>query len=88
MPEEVNYASWPQHVGRYLDIGDRKQLFLDDGFLVERSEGIRYVINKPVKHPANPLIVPDRPWEQMVQHYGSGRQRRCVRPRYTQGRAR
>ena len=71
MPEAVNYASWPREVGRYLDIGDRKQLFLDDGFLVERAEGIRYVVNRPAKHPRNPLIVPDRPWEQQVQHYGS-----------------
>ena len=71
MAEEINYASWPQHVGRHVDVGDRKQLFLDDEFLVERSEGIRYVVNRPTKHPANPLIVPDRPWENVLQHYGS-----------------
>ena len=71
MAEEVNYASWPQGVGRHVDVGDRKQLFLDDEFLVERSEGIRYVVNRPTKHPANPLIVPDRPWENVLQHYGS-----------------
>tara|TARA_Y100000588_G_scaffold361630_1_gene422615 strand:+ start:7712 stop:9109 length:1398 start_codon:yes stop_codon:yes gene_type:complete len=71
MAEEINYASWPQEVGRFLDIGDRKQLFLDDEFLVERTEGIRYVVNKPTKHPENPLMVPDRPWENVLQHYGS-----------------
>lgn len=71
MAEEVNYASWPQHVGRHVDVGDRKQLFLDDEFLVERSEGIRYIVNRPAKHPDNPLIVPDKPWELVLQHYGS-----------------
>ena len=71
MLEAINYASWPREVGRYLDIGDRKQLLLDDGFLVERAAGIRYVVNRPAKHPRNPLILPDRPWEQQVQHYGS-----------------
>ena len=71
MAEEINYASWPQDVGRHIDVGDRKQLFLDDGFLIERDEGIRYVINRPTKHADNPLIVPDRPWEQQVQLYGS-----------------
>ena len=69
--EDVNYASWPLHVGRYIDVEDKKQLFLDDGFLVERTEGVRYVLHQPTRHPDNPLIVPDRPWENQVQLYGT-----------------
>ena len=71
MASDINYASWPRHVARHIDVGDQKQLFLDDGFLVERAEGIRYVMHHPVKHPRNPLIVPDMPWELQVQLYGS-----------------
>ncbi|MAE40877.1 MAG: hypothetical protein CML07_08175 [Psychrobacter sp.] len=71
LAQETNYASWPPHVGRHIDVADRKQLFLDDGFLIERAEGIRYVLHQPVKCADNPLIVPDRPWEQQVQLYGS-----------------
>ena len=71
MPSDVNYASWPLHVGRHIDVGDRKQLFLDDGFLVERTEGVRYVLHQPTRHPDNPLIVPDTSWESQVQLYGT-----------------
>lgn len=51
------------HAGVVLDVGTQKQLFLDDDFLVESSRGIRRVMQQPVKHPANPILVPDRPWE-------------------------
>ncbi len=71
MASDINYASWPRHVGRHIDVGDQKQLFLDDGFLIERAEGIRYVMHQPVKHSHNPLLVPDMPWELQVQLYGS-----------------
>ena len=71
MSEEVNYASWPLHVGRHIEVGDRKQLFLDDGFLVERVEGVRYVMHQPFRHPQNPLMVPEAPRELQVQLYGS-----------------
>ena len=71
MASDINYASWPRHVARHIDVGDQKQLFLDDGFLVERAEGIRYVMHQPVKHSHNPLLVPDMPWELQVQLYGS-----------------
>ena len=71
MASDINYASWPRHVARHIDVGDQKQLFLDDGFLLERAEGIRYVMHQPIKHPHNPLLVPDTPWELQVQLYGS-----------------
>ena len=44
-----------------LDIGNCKQLFIDERF-IERSQGIRLRMNRPVQHP-DPVLVPDRPWE-------------------------
>lgn len=47
------------------------QLFLDD-YLVKRMENVRRVIQHPVKHPDNPLIVRDQPWEKrMIEIYGT-----------------
>ena len=46
---------------RILDIGSRRQLFIDERF-IERSQGIRLRMNPPVQHP-DPVLVPDRPWE-------------------------
>ena len=39
-----------------------KQLFIDDS-IVEALRGATRVLNQPEKYPANPLIVPDKPWE-------------------------
>ena len=68
MSSWVKYSNWPQHLG---DVEDKKQLFLDDGFLVESAEGVRYVLHQPTRHAQNPLIVADKPWERQVQFYGS-----------------
>jgi hypothetical protein len=40
-----------------------KQLFVDD-FIIETSSGVEKNLNQPVKHPKNPLIVVDKPWEK------------------------
>jgi hypothetical protein len=47
-----------------------KQLFIDD-YIIETIRGARKVLNQPVKHPANPLVVPDKPWEKNV-FYANG----------------
>lgn len=39
-----------------------RQLFLDDD-VIEQREGLKRVVNPVTKHPANPLIVPEKPWE-------------------------
>ena len=53
-----------------LEIGNRKQLFLDR-HVVESLTHAKRVLNPAAKHPANPLVKPDRPWEG---HYlGLGR---------------
>lgn len=55
-----------------LDVGNRKQLFLEDNFIVESIVGIRYHMHQPVKHPKNPLIVADKPWEAFGLNYICG----------------
>ncbi len=47
-----------------------RQLFLDDHG-IERLEGLRRVVNPPQRHPQNPLIKPDTPWERGCQVYGT-----------------
>jgi len=45
------------------DGGPWRRLFLD-AMVVERSEGLERVFHAADRHPANPVIVADRPWEQ------------------------
>ena len=45
-----------------FDIGNRAQLFIDQT-LVAESDRISYTLHQAQKHPANPLIKADRPWE-------------------------
>ncbi len=47
---------------RVLDVGSRKQLFLDD-WVVEKLEGARRVWNQPVKYEGNPIMRGEQPWE-------------------------
>ena len=47
-----------------------RQLFIDD-YIIENLEGARKVLNQPVKHPRNPLIVADKPWEKTLLNRGS-----------------
>ena len=42
---------------------DGKQLFIDD-YIIDEMRGVTKVLNRPVKHPDNPLAVPDLPWEE------------------------
>ncbi len=48
-----------------------RQLFVDD-WVIESSEGLERRLHAIQKHPDNPLIVPDQPWEgQSVLLYGA-----------------
>lgn len=47
-----------------------RQLFLDDVGL-ERLRGLRRVVNPPTRHPENPVLSPDTPWESRCQVYGT-----------------
>ncbi|MDP7637979.1 MAG: hypothetical protein QF577_10585, partial [Phycisphaerae bacterium] len=39
-----------------------KQLFIDD-YIIEKIEGAEKILNQPIKHPGNPILVKDKPWE-------------------------
>ena len=54
----IAYA--PDRVGK--EIGDRRQLFLDDD-VVAAVKNVTRRLHSPAKHPANPLIQNDQPWE-------------------------
>ena len=52
-------------------IGHRRQLFLDD-WLIERADNVRRELQHPVKHPGNPVLRRDKPWdESRCDLYGS-----------------
>lgn len=54
------------------NIGSHPQLLLDDEF-VERMTGLHRTMHGPVKHPRNPLIVPEQPFERRYKfHFGWG----------------
>ncbi len=46
----------------YKDVGTRRQLFIDDD-IVAVVKNVTRRIHAPEKHPSNPLIQRDRPWE-------------------------
>ena len=52
----VDVSDWP------VAIDARRQLFLDD-YLIAAREGLERVLHQPRKHPANPLMVGETPWE-------------------------
>jgi hypothetical protein len=67
--------------GMFKDLNDQilgdaiiingKQLFIDD-HIIGNIEGAEKMLNQPTKHPGNPLIVPDQPWEEGgTSAYGS-----------------
>ncbi|MBN1422043.1 MAG: hypothetical protein JXP34_24940 [Planctomycetes bacterium] len=52
----VSGADWP------VRLRGEWQLFVDDGVVAAR-ERLRRRVRQPRKHDANPLLVPDKPWE-------------------------
>ena len=53
-----------------LDIQDRSQLFVDK-VLVQKTERVWFTQHQGKKHPNNPVLKPDRPWEGWVTYiYG------------------
>jgi len=47
-----------------------KQLFIDD-YIIGELKGAEKVLNQAVKHPDNPLIVKDKPWEDSGPGYST-----------------
>ena len=46
-------------------VGTTKQLFIDD-HVIDRIVGLKRVLNQPRRHPENPLLVPEHPWEGRI----------------------
>lgn len=54
-----------------IEIDNSTQLFVDD-FLIDEMRDVVKRLNRPRKHPANPVMVADKPWEgHGVIAYGS-----------------
>ncbi len=63
---------WGWKHGYYRHVGTQKQFFVDD-FIIEEMDGLRRVLNQPVKYEGNPVLHCDQPWEQGLRtsQYGS-----------------
>jgi len=46
-----------------IDIGSRRQFWFNTQDLIRESRLLKVLQRQPVKHPANPLLVADKPWE-------------------------
>lgn len=50
--------------------GMNRELFLDDANIAQMS-GLRRTVHQPRRHPANPVVPADRPWENSASVYGT-----------------
>ncbi len=58
-------ASWP------LDVGDASQLFVDQ-VLVREARNVSFTLQPARKHPSNPIVKADQPWEGWrIEIYGN-----------------
>jgi hypothetical protein len=54
-----------------IKLSRQPQLFLDD-YVVAKITNLTHELTRPTKHPANPLIVQDLPWEKrLISTYGT-----------------
>jgi len=54
-----------------VPLSKHPQLFLDD-YIIARTHNLQRDVKEPVKHPGNPLIVQEHPWEsRMLNFYGT-----------------
>jgi hypothetical protein len=64
----LSLPNWPVSP---FDVGNRAQLFVDN-VLVRETERVTVTPHPAEKHPKNPLMRADRPWEGwMIALYGS-----------------
>ena len=53
-----------------LDVGTKKQLFIDD-LVIDETRGVIRNLNQPAKYAGNPVMIPLYPWEGRVTLYGT-----------------
>jgi hypothetical protein len=59
------------HAASPFDVGSRAQLFVDQ-VLVRTADNVAFTLHPAKKHPKNPLVKADRPWEGWrLEIYGS-----------------
>jgi hypothetical protein len=54
--------SHPSPAQEVRAIGTQKQLFIDD-YVIDELQNVKKVLNPVKKHPGNPILVPEYPWE-------------------------
>jgi hypothetical protein len=70
MAEERDAAMKSNNVNQVADIGSKRQFWFNAQGLVDESTYLKILQQRPVKHPANPILVADKPWEgTLVQLY-------------------
>ena len=47
-----------------VKIDNSRQLFVDD-YLIAKTDNVKRRVHKAQKHPKNPIMVPDKPWEKL-----------------------
>ena len=61
-PSNVSSSSAHAVPASPFNVGSLAQLFVDR-VLVREARGIAFTLHPAEKHPDNPLVVADRPWE-------------------------
>jgi hypothetical protein len=59
----IDMADWP------VRIDSSRQLLIDD-YLIAATDNVTREVHQAAKHPANPLIVPEHPWERTPAREG------------------
>ena len=55
-------CSGKESASQALELGTQTQLLVDD-FVIEEMKGVKRKLNPLTKHPANPVLRPEHPWE-------------------------
>jgi len=63
MAEEVNATRNGSNSNLVADIGSKRQFWFNAQDLVAEGTYLKILQQRPVKHPANPILVADKPWE-------------------------
>ena len=69
-PAPLAAGSEPLVKGGVYQAGSRAQLFVDQ-MVVRQADNVAFTLHPARKHPANPLVVADQPWEGWRLRYGS-----------------
>ena len=66
----VSHVPAAERAAPFVVTGGVRQLFLDDAG-IEKRQGLHRTLHPPRRHPANPVVRPDKPWEHYCSLYGT-----------------